>query len=79
MTREQAKDLCEALAAEMIGKLRKSNEAWDSYHGVVATVSDREYQRAEKEITGALWRRTGFSGCSPTCVEVGAGECADGR
>src|SRR6266536_5253471 len=70
VTREQAQDLCEALAVATVEALRRRNAAWDTYHGVAASVSDAEYERAIHEVADALWRRTGFAGARRERVGV---------
>lgn len=60
MSPAATKLLCNTMAAEIVNRLRMSNETWDSYHGVPHRFSDYDYDQAAKEVSAVLYRHTAY-------------------
>jgi len=58
MSEEQMREMCMRLAAEIVNRLRYSNETWEAHHGVPHAFTDSDYAAATEEVFEALFART---------------------
>jgi len=52
------REMCMRLAAEIVNRLRYSNETWEAHHGVPHAFTDSDYAAATEEVFEALFART---------------------